>query len=404
MKKILLIYEARATGHHLQHPAFLAQEYLQSDYSFALHLLVPKIFQERYQSYFNVDIEKQTNVTVEYLNDLWIQKMLGEKNPIRRANIEMQRVSETLKKENITHLYLDFFNRYFFSLKQLSPLNVKISGIYYAPYPRIKRTQGVRTSIKYVLNRVRKWMQLYLVTQNRNLQRLFVLNDPWSANYLNKQLPRLLFKPLPDPIWQLRESTQLSEFDIRKHYKIPDEKKIFLIFGAISAVKGCLEVLAGLKKLNTIEHSSITLLIAGKLERKFCSTLKKALEETQFLCPDLQICCDNRFFDATEMCACFHQCDAVLNINTLTQSSSGIMGHSAVWGKPAITSSTGLYGDLAREYRLGPLANPLLPHEVAEGFRKIIFDYKNSFNMEDLKRYCNERKWDYFARTILEEV
>lgn len=245
-----------------------------------------------------------------------------------------------------------------------------------------------------MLSVLRKKLQLKFALAKRNLNRIYILNDQWSVDYLNDIYKTTSFNYIVDPIW-FPDINEQSDF-------VQNSSKFqFLIFGTISKEKGIKQFLDGVALLSKECQVRMKIHIAGRVRPNYLPELEILLRDLKSLAPFVEVDLENRFLSAQDMANCFNRCDVVVNANTRTQSASGVMGHAAVWGKPAISSSTGLYGVLAKQYKLGPVVNPYNAAEVADACRSIVSQEVTDFSQILAKKYAAERDWRVFGETVI---
>tara|TARA_B110001469_G_C9648137_1_gene328984 strand:- start:5809 stop:7032 length:1224 start_codon:yes stop_codon:yes gene_type:complete len=399
MKKRLLIYESIDSGHRLQHPVFLVSSYLRDDSGIdELHVLVPEAFRVRYQQYFNQNIDKLKGVHLVYITEKNYLSFGLRAGGLVRAWRELMYVREYVVKHEITYVHLDNLNRFFYAFLAFRKVNVDFGGIYYAPFPRREKVgKGLVRWLKFKLSHWRKVVQLYFVLRFSKLKNVYILNDTWSVDYLNSLYSTNRFRYLVDPVWIDAVSSE-SQGGVKK------ERFHFLIFGTISVEKGIGPFFDGLSQLAEKYQRRIKLHIAGRVREDYRECLNQLMHALSKNAPMIDCVVDDRFLSVEDMIDYFSNCDVVVNTNIRTQSASGIMGHAAAWGKPAISSSTGLYGVLAKEYHLGPVVDPFKPEQIRQACCMIIDGVNIDFDSRRAEDYCNERQWYCFGGTILNDV
>ena len=69
-----------------------------------------------------------------------------------------------------------------------------------------------------------------MCVRNPKISKIYVLNDQETVDYMNNEFKKHCFEMLPDPIPHFEP---LPEFDIYKHYKINQNRKIYLHIGSL---------------------------------------------------------------------------------------------------------------------------------------------------------------------------
>lgn len=390
----LLIFESIDSGHRLQHPSFILAQFSANEFD-ELHLLVHSAFKSRHEEYFSQNPERIEGVIIRYMTIEEYDYFGPEKSQFLRPWRELRYVRAYIKINGISHLHLDNLNRFFYSLWALKGLKVTISCIYYAPYTRlVKPVQGLVRRSKFMLAVLRKKLQLKFALAKQNLNRIYILNDQWSVDYLNDYYKTTSFNYIVDPIWFPDVKAQSDPVQNSSKFH-------FLIFGTISKEKGIKQFLNGVALLSKECQVRMKIHIAGRVRPNYLSELEMLLRDLKSLAPFVEVVLENRFLSAQDMANCFNRCDIVVNMNIRTQSASGVMGHAAAWGKPAISSSTGLYGVLAKQYKLGPVVNPYNAAEVADACRSVVAQKVADFIPRRARKYVAERDWSVFGETVI---
>ena len=169
------------------------------------------------------------------------------------------------------------------------PKKINMSGILFQPWCRIPNRSVFHQEF---WKKLRRKLLLSLVIQKANLNRIFLLEDSKSVAFLNKKYQKNCFTYLPDPID--RNLSFHPDFNVRKHYKIDQNRKIFLCFGLIRPRKNIENILLALEMLKSEDAAKTTLLIVGTCGKKYENTLRQKIETVKNRNPNLQIILDNK--------------------------------------------------------------------------------------------------------------
>lgn len=258
----------------------------------------------------------------------------------------------------------------------------KISGIWFRPYARMEpEGTGFLPKIRFWRSRLQKQMLIKLALRNSSLDKIFILNDEQMPGWLGKKR----FFTLPDPWF---DYPMAQDFNLRKHYDIPDDHLVLLQFGYADERKNNENIIAA---LNTISHSSITLLIIGKFRPGYENGLK------QLKTGPFRMITRDEFISDEEMESTFHQSDVILRMNVNFFGSSGVVGIAARHDKPVIVSDNGVMAELVKKYRLGDVVDPYDP----EAIRNTILRYLQSPPVIDGTAYRDTHDVRAFAETLL---
>src|SRR5690606_9446975 len=135
-----------------------------------------------------------------------------------------------------------------------------------------------------------------------------------------------------------------ENFQLRKHYNIPENHLVLLQFGYADERKNNENIIAA---LNQMPHSAITLLIIGKFKPSYEAALHR-LKTGSF-----QLITHDESVSDEEMESTFRHSDVILRMNVNSFGSSGVVGIAARYNKPVIVSDTRVMAELVKKYALG---------------------------------------------------
>lgn len=288
------------------------------------------------------------------------------------------------------HVFLLYLNILIFALI-LHKSKYKISGILFSQYTRMQRNT-MNNKLRYY----RKHWQTKLLSKNKSIESIFILNDEMTCKYLNKSFNTKKFIMLPDPIQEI-EST--NEFNIVNEYNIQKHRKIYLHFGGLAERKGSLDILDSIQFINTETQSNICFIIAGKPDKEIQEKIQEKISFYQKN-SNVQIIYIDQFIENKKMRALFDQCDFVLIPYKNIESSSGILGHAAVSQRPVIGNSNGLLGELISTFKLGYTLQIISPKSI--GYK--INETYNQIYIINNKAYLQGRKPNDFSNIIFQNL
>lgn len=196
----------------------------------------------------------------------------------------------------------------------------------------------------------RKFIQLSWMMRNNKLDHIFILNNHEMACLLNKSCKKKdFFVSVPDPILVINNKISSKSCFFRYSSRIH-----FLLFGALSRRKGVFVLLDALKKLPQAKAKNIEVLIAGKVDTE--STRKELRMNIDLLKdsrPELAVRHLDDFIQYKDIPQIFSEADCILLPYVGNESSSGVLGHAALYEKPVLAAESGLLGKLVKEYKLG---------------------------------------------------
>jgi glycosyltransferase involved in cell wall biosynthesis len=388
-----LIYDRDVSGHHLDYLQFLV-EYLKR---------MPESVRQQYVFVLNEEAQKrfandQAEIRFHFIAAPQLAEFLQHTNVLRRAAAEMKFLKKLLDEYDAKRLIFMHIDAFQFELGRLSlrRKNIKLSGLMFLPFRKYYEDDS---TLSAVLRREwrgwRKGMQMRWMLRNRQIERMFFLNDKQGVEDYTKRFGPY-FEYLPDPI-ELRtfENTPLET--LRHKYSIPDGRKVFLIYGHLSSRKNIPNILLALRRLTVPQREQLCILISGEPEKGYETTLQTALSEAKLKCPEVMFVEHIRFFDPADTHDVFRIADVVLVPYINFFSSSNILGLAAKHNKPLIASKLGIMGVLVHQYQLGTTVAPQSVREIAEAIQQHL-----GVTAEiDGQKYLNDHTADEFSKKIL---
>ena len=215
-----------------------------------------------------------------------------------QRNVQVVSVGEAVS--NLWKLCLEYVDRFkptHLMLMELTPFELplcfsrpscRISSILFVQYPEL-RFGGWRERLKFVV----KELKTVIFLRNPQLDRIFLLNGDVSCCYLNNRFKTDQYIPLPDPVPPGNPS---PDFDLRAHYDLEAQTRVFLFFGSISARKGTDVLLEALALVSAETAKQSTFLLCGKPEQDYAGHFARRLARLKRSRPELRLVCDSRFF------------------------------------------------------------------------------------------------------------
>jgi glycosyltransferase involved in cell wall biosynthesis len=184
----------------------------------------------------------------------------------------------------------------------------------------------------------------------------------------------------------------LTREEARQRLGLPEERFVYLFFGAVRPYKGLerlLEVFSGLKG----EH--LTLLLAARVYDPYSA---KVVERATQADPRVVVC-PSRFFLAEELQLYFNAADVVvLPFHDILTSGSLITALS--FGRPVIVPATGCLPETVDD-NMGILYDPRQPHALAQAMEVIRQRDLDACGVAAFRR-AESLSWETIARLTLE--
>lgn len=232
--------------------------------------------------------------------------------------------------------------------------------------PRKCKTEGILYRLYFYdgsnitgLRRLLEIVRFLILSHHPRINRVFVLNDSFGANQLNKKYRTWRFKYLPDPVPCINS---LKTCDIRTELKISKDKKIYLHFGGLTRRKGTLEILHAIERLAKESLNDKVFIFAGAISddirQEFYLTIQQLRTKTNIFVFD-DFCSYDFLFSLCKYC------DYILIPYQNTNQSSGVIGYASFFEKPVIGPQNGLLGRLIKEYDLGYTIKTCCSEDIA---------------------------------------
>lgn len=294
----------------------------------------------------------------------------SQKHYFQKSAEEWKIIHQECLHKGINHLVLMELDPYQVEIGK-TKTTYSIAGIWFRPYARMKKEgPGLRNQIVFWRTILQKKLTIKWALMNKNLKKVFILNDEAMPNWLDNR--RYFY--LPDPYFEYQT---IESFDLRERYNIPNENLILLQFGNMDERKNNENIISALNSLDPIKAQKITLIIIGKFKDGYLEKIKKLIPENA----KYQTIIKDEFVSDEEMESTFKQSDVILRMNINFFGSSGIVGQAANHNKPCIVSNNGVMAEQVEKYKLGSIIDPYDIDAIKE---TIVFYLENP----------NERKID----------
>ncbi|MFN4145732.1 MAG: glycosyltransferase [Runella sp.] len=390
-----IIYDRDVSGHHLDYLQFLVEyvkkspDYIREKFIFALSYQARQRFEEAEQE-----------VRFHYIDADKLHKLEQMQSVLKRAAAEMKYVvdlANQYKAERVVLMHLDAF-QYELGAADARHLHLKFSGLLFLPFRKYYEDGSTfKAILKRELRGWRKNLQIQWMLQNKNLEKIFFLNDKQGVEEYNQRFDNRFFY-LPDPIATEPFSTApLPELKLK--YQVANDRFVFLIYGHLSERKNIPHILAALSHIPLEMHSKICLLICGEPEKGYEAPLKEMIEKAEEKYSEIAFVKHFHFFDPICTNEVFKLTDAVLVPYINFFSSSNILGLAAKYGKPLVASNLGVMGFLVNQYQLGYTVSPDSPKDIAAAM-KTLFENPTSLSI-DGSSYLQDHAADSFCEKLL---
>ena len=272
-------------------------------------------------------------------------------------------------------------------------LDGQISGIYFAPYVRIDAAQlGVRARV----TKLRKRLALGLMVRNPQVGSVFVLNDEYAAERMNRDLGTSAFRSLGDPV---REPA--VPIGRREPVLSGDAPVRFLLCGTLSERKGVPQLVAAVRSLLAIGlGDQFSLAFVGAPSSAMRISIRDLIADVE-QGGATRLRADFGYVSDSELDRSIQEADIVLLPYQRAEASSGILGRAALYETPVLGPDSGLIGDLIQEYGLGSVCDTRSPVSLASALRAAV-EEGVPLDRSGAARYVSERSPGRFAASLLD--
>ncbi|NQV73958.1 glycosyltransferase family 4 protein [bacterium] len=355
----LVVLDLYHRGHHRSYIEMLCRFWVESERTGTLTVLVNGSFVQahpQFKSWIEANESRGLRLktlpeSCEIANSAGIRGLALADKAHEKALVE----ALLLSPDHILCMFLDHAQ---LAVRRLDRLlnGVSVSGILFRP-----TLHEPASSIKSRLTRFRKRFILKRAVQSRCFHSLFSL-DPAAVDSVNSLTSRSVACWLPDGTDF--EGADVAPAELRTELGIDAEKKVFLLFGALSAHKGVFVTLAALEHINPTEARHITLVLAGKIEPSERESIVDLVERAQQVCQVVHV---DGFVTEARMTALFDMSDVVLAPYQYHVGSSGVLIRAAQAAKPVIGSDFGMVGRNIEQYQLGISVDSTSAQEIGKG-------------------------------------
>ena len=344
-----IIYDLEISGHHLEYIHHIITYFnsnCQVDRSKYYFLLHPEFMKSATDM---MDAELLNDVNIIPITRKEYISIFGNDNT---KNISLFKSLNAIKvlKQYAKHIKADYCIALDMdliikgmSISRIS--NIQIRGIWFKPTARIPTT-----SIRSKLIKYSKLIMIKSVLILNKYSEIYVLNDEYTKDQLNKSTHTNQFHTLPDPVYIFDEN---SDGIVSCGESLEKGKMVFLLFGSLSYRKGTLHILdIIISKLSLNVLSRIQFFFVGKVDKTISAQFYqkiKAIKNSGIA----SVVVVDKFIEYSQISHYFQISDYVLMPYLKFYGSSGVLNYAAYFEKPVITGADGLICDLVKKYNLG---------------------------------------------------
>ncbi len=400
----IMLFDPSIRGHHPNYIQYLIKYWHEHKLSGYLEIVVSPRFLQEHDDVVNLALSyNQENINFIAITLEEEAILNSRKSPLKRVlrNFkEWQIICKYANLLKVNHCLLMYFDTCELPLAVGAKACCPFSGIFFRPsFHYHELTQ----SIPSCKEGIRQWRQKFFLSQilkNPQLKNLFCL-DPFAVKCLEKFETHVKLISLPDPVETFEISnTNLS--NLRQSLKIESQRKVFLLFGALTTRKGIYQLLDAIANLPIELCQKMCLLMVGESNIKI--ELQSRITEICQVKP-VQIISHYKFVPDRDIPGYFQLADVVLAPYQRHVGMSGILLLAAAAQKPVLSSDYGLMGKLVQEYQLGLTVNSTIPKEITKGLTQfLVEDQETLCDRSQMKSFIQHNSPQEFARIIFENL
>ena len=400
-----LIFEPEHLGHQPAYVHALASWLQRNAVPIDVTFVVARPLLERLRAEDGFDLERSTAIQVSVLSDEQTSRCT-QGGMVRKAMARWGIVCDRLESTGATHAHMLFLDPFQLplALGRSPGAGRTLSGILFRPSIHAIGENGNVPAAERFRDALKATLYGRML-RNASLSRVLTL-DPFFPQFAQARFAHGdKVRALPDPI--IEDSAASGVIGVEVVSAPTDGRAMFLMFGALTARKGVLEILQALLVLPTEVRARIRVVLAGRIDADCAAEvaeLRRRLESVDPGGESLRIV--DRFLSTAELEWLVARSDTVLVTYRRHVGSSGALVWAARHGKPVLAQDYGLVGALVREYRLGEVVDATDPAAIAKAMIGLAdTDTRQSLaSNADWQRFLAGRSADEFAGQIMDTI
>jgi glycosyltransferase involved in cell wall biosynthesis len=242
------------------------------------------------------------------------------------------------------------------------PRGRTLSGILFRPSIHYRTLRHYSSTLWERLRDARKQILYRAMLRHRALRVVFSL-DEYFPEYAGTHIgANAAVMALPDPAL-FPESRSVGDDSGMVEPRC--RRLCFLLFGFLAARKGVIQTLLAARLLNEKVARRVRLVLAGRIDPKIATDVQQLIVHLRRERPELELEVDDRYLSKEELALKVRTADVILAPYQRFVGSSGVLYWAASAGKPIITQSYGLLGELVSRHRLGMTIEARSPTVIA---------------------------------------
>ena len=275
----------------------------------------------------------------ENIRFIYLENEEGEGGILKKSWRMNRQLRKVVKAEKPDKIFLNTLMN-FMPFLPCSVGKSKVSGIIYSIYLHDLASASV-------FGKLSNKLKYRLLSRNKSIENIFILNDKDSVEKLNEIWKTDKFKYLTDPYIPFENA---SIHNLRGELGIAEDKQIIAHIGYLEERKGTLEVLDMIGKTPIEDRKKYCIIFAGRIDDDIKNEFFKKVE---LLKDSIQIVTKIGFMLYDFMGSLVFTADKVVLPYKIVNASSGIIGYCAQFKTPVYVPAKGLIGKLVEDYNIG---------------------------------------------------
>lgn len=402
-KPRLMLFDLSIYGHHPGYIRYLIQHWYQQKLPGNIIILVSPKFLEEHSDVVIECQEFDHNhihfLAISVAEEAELRPRSSGLNRNIRNFQEWQLFCKYARELEIDHALLMYYDTYQYPLAlNISKLPCPVSGIYFRPTFHYKYFPSSTLSLKEKRQQLWERFVLNRVLNNTNVHTLFSL-DPFVVSYVGQGFQKHKIINLADPVKISNYNNNCLD-NLKKSLEIERDRKICLLFGALTDRKGIYELLKAIPFLDTDVCRQLTIILVGEADPSNRQRIDKLVDQVLQSCP-IQIVRHYEFIPDEDVQKYFQISDLILAPYQRHVGMSGILILAATAQKPVLSSNYGLMGELIRRYRLGLAVDTTAPKNIAQGLTQFLSMSEDEMGDRlQMKKFAEQNSSDIFAEVI----
>ncbi len=403
-QKRLMLFDLLVGGHHGSYIQHLVEYWLKQNRPAKLYIVVSPQFFTRHADVVELINQNESNnidiIAIAPEEEAALNSPQSKLKRVFRAFREWNLLCRYAKLLKATHCSIMYFDTLWLPLVLGKKSPCPFSGIYFRP------TLHYRNFANYSANRQEKMLQwrekvtLTRLLRHSQLHTLFCI-DPFAPKYIEEVFSsHVQLLSIADPV-KIPDHSKLPQGSLKEKLGIETDRKVFLLFGALTGRKGVAQLLEAISLLSSDLCQKICLVMIGEGDKQSIETQVETFCRTK----PVQIIGHYQFVPEQDVSQYFQLADFVLAPYQKHIGMSGILLLAAAAQKPILSSNYGLMGELVRQYQLGLTVDSTLPQEIADGITECLHKSPEQLgDRQQMKTFAEQNSAERFAQVIVEHL